>query len=153
MLAILMIALIFTQPSWIRFYAAVVFVLVNALFNFAVADITDGWYYVVAGYVDLMVMVALLPAAVQDKMSNRLMWICITSIGLNIAGCIAWYNFQRPTLYNLSYVVLYVWAILTLVMRDTADAGNNMGNNRMARILFGIRPDRDSSNRIHEKIV
>ena len=132
------------QDKCERSYSILVVVFLNAIFFIVMTGNNSAWYFIAAAMTDLLAIILMLPVSDKDRLSKSLSTVCAVSILINVAGCIAWYNFREPTLYNNASIALMVWAIILMIITKDSDVESNRDNS----LRPGVRVDRDSSSRV-----
>lgn len=118
-----LIAVVFFQPSAPRFFAAASFVAVTFSHELFFVDYDGLAYYGSAALLDLGIIVITSGINPLPKMVLRLHVICAVSIFINLLGWLLWLSYLPPTLYDMAFVALYAWALVTLIRRDKLDVG------------------------------
>lgn len=113
----------FIQPNAPRFFAAVTFVSVTFLHELFLSHYDGLLYYGSAALFDLFIIVITSGIHPVPKMVLSLHKICIASILINLAGWVLWFFYFPPLVYDAAFVVLYVWALITLINRNGLDVG------------------------------
>lgn len=83
-------------------------------------------YYGLAAVFDLAFIVTTISFR-DSKMLDSLYNICLTSIVLNFFGWILWFVFVSPIVYDISFLCLYIWAVVVLLKRDDYVGGFGVG--------------------------
>jgi hypothetical protein len=112
------------QPNAQRLFAAVIFVGITLLHEVFLSHTTGLMYYGSAAMFALAVIILTSGIRPVPKLVMRIHMICVTAIGLNFIGFILWFNYIDPALYNFSFVLLYLWALVTLIRKDKTDVGS-----------------------------
>jgi hypothetical protein len=114
--AILLTAVL--QPTRDRAVPALMFAVPAVLHGLLLGD-TDGlYYYLSAALVDIGVLAVLSSLSSRSELVVRLAHISTASIVLNATGWVVWMLYLPPDGYNLSFIVLYAYALFTLTRRS-----------------------------------
>jgi hypothetical protein len=114
-----------TQPAAARLKVASVFSSATIL-HCVIGEYVDGSaYYLSAAVLDS----AVITITANFKETSQITWgihrICLASIVLNAAGWVTYMRYDPPGVYNLSFIFLYLWAIMVLMKRDRHYDGDN----------------------------
>lgn len=109
------------QPNAGRMLAAAVFAVVTLSHEVVLFDLDGLAYYASAALFDLGIIVALGAMTNISKLALRLQRVCAASILVNAVGWALWVTYYPPALYNHSFVVIYGWALYTLLTGSTRD--------------------------------
>jgi hypothetical protein len=139
-LLLLIVLLVFRQPTAQRFYAACCFVVPTVLHDFIFAKYDGLLYYGSAALTD-SISVALLSIIGSCKLAYNLQRLCLVSILLNFVGWITWTSFWSPTIYNLSFLALYTTAALLMLRKEKADG---VGDSTLVRRYSNVQRDYSS---------
>ena len=151
-LYVLMTVIAIFQNKWERSYSIMVIVLSNVSFYVVMSDTNSAWYFITAAMVDLLAIILMLPVSSKDRLSMWLSVVCGSSILLNAAGFVSWYNFREPTLYNYAYIALMVWAIILMITTKAPDVGNNRDYRLLSSFLFNRNSSRHDADGDKKKI-
>lgn len=77
-------------------------------------------YYGSAALFDLLAIILMSGIRPVPVMVVRLQRICVASIALNAAGWVLWASYFPPLAYDLLFICVYLWALITLLLRDSA---------------------------------
>jgi len=122
-LMVLIIATAFIQPNAPRLYAAVIFVGATALHELFFSDYGGLQYYGSAALFDLAIIILTSGINPVPKMVLSLQKICIVSIIANLAGWVIWFLYYPPIIYDLAFVAIYAWTLITLIKRTGINVG------------------------------
>jgi len=111
------------QPNAPRFYAAVLFVGVTLLHELFLSHADGALYYGSAALFDLAIIILTTGISPIPRMVVDLHKICMYSIVANFFGWVLWCNYLSPLAYNTAFVVIYAWALITLIKRNGHDVG------------------------------
>lgn len=141
-LTILIVALLLVvllQPTRPRIYTAAVFAQVTFFHDALTSHIDGGAYYLWAAAADVLIMILLIPVSSWCQVSYHITHLAFMSIILNVLGWILWYNFYEPAVYDASFIVLYVCALITLLKRHGNNYHDGVGTGRRTGNRAGIR--------------
>lgn len=138
----MLLVVVLLQPTRDRLYTAAIFAQVTFFHDALLGDIDSGWYYASAGAADVLIMILLLPVSHRCETAYRITHVAFVSMILNVLGWFLWYNFYEPTVYDASFIVLYVTAIITLLTRHGDNKHGGVDNSGMGGVRFGIRAAR-----------
>lgn len=113
----------FIQPNAPRFFAAVIFVSITLLHELFLSHYDGLLYYGSAALFDLAIIILTSGINPVPRMVLSLHRICIVSILVNLLGWVIWFFYLPPLTYDLAFVVLYAWALITLINRNGLDVG------------------------------
>ncbi len=126
MITVLLVLIVFAgafQPNAPRLFAAVVFVVVTLSHEFFMSD-TDGLiYYGSAALFDMGIIMLTSGINPIHQMVTDLQRICLASVFVNFIGYFIWLSYLPPTIYDMSFMVLYAWTFIILIERNGADVG------------------------------
>lgn len=126
MLDIIMLALVVVsafQPTREREYAAFLFTGFAVCHYVLMYDV-DGWlYYFSAAALDAAVVFFTLRLKIISPVIESIHSICYISIMMNFFGWLLWQLYLPPDAYNSAFLLIYAWAIMNLLRRETGDAG------------------------------
>lgn len=132
----------FVQPSAPRLFSA--FIFVGASIGLIIADkldlLSDYMLYMSSALASVLVMILLSASVLVSSVVLTLHKICLAAILLNLGGYIA-YELDLSYLgYNLSFSILYIITIITLLKKDgRSDVGGFDSNSWRATISFNFR--------------
>lgn len=138
-LFILLLIVVVLQPTRARVYTAAVFGQVAFFHDALTHHMEGGGYYIWAAAADVLVMILLIPVSSRCIVAYRITHLAFMSILLNVLGWLLWYNFYEPTVYDASFIVLYVCALITLIKRHGNNKYDGVGTGRRTGNLAGIR--------------
>ena len=126
---ILLVGLV--QPSAPRLFSA--FVFVGASIGLIIADkiglLSDYMLYMSSALASVLVMIILSASVLVSSVVLTLHKICLVAILLNLGGYIT-YELDLSYLgYNLSFTILYIITILTLIKKDGRSDARGFGSN------------------------
>lgn len=122
-LIFLIIVTAFFQPSAPRLFAALSFVGITALHELFFSDYEGLQYYGSAALFDLAIIILTSGINPVPKMVLSLHKICIVSIVANLLGWIMWFLYYPPMIYDLAFVAIYAWTLITLIKRNGLNVG------------------------------
>jgi len=111
------------QPNAPRFFAAVLFVSATLLHELFLSDTEGALYYGTAALFDLAIIILTTGISPIPRMVIDLHKICMYSIVANFFGWVLWRNYLPPLAYDTAFVVVYAWALITLIKRNGHDVG------------------------------
>jgi len=118
-----------TQPSAPRLFSGVVFSVVSISLILIDSMLTDYMLYMVSALASVLVMIILSASVLVSNVVLTLHKICLAAILLNLGGYIA-YELDLSYLgYNLSFSILYIIAIITLLKKDGRSDARGFGSN------------------------
>lgn len=112
-----------TQPTAPRLFAALIFVGVTLSHEFILSDLDGFAYYGSAALFDLCIIAATSGINPIPRMVITLHKICLISMGANLFGWILWFSYFPPDAYNALFSAIYLWALITLIIRGRVDVG------------------------------
>lgn len=112
-----------TQPNAPRLFAALVFVGVTLSHEVFLSNYDGLSYYGGAALFDLAIIIATSGIRPLPQMVLSLHKICLVSILANFMGWVIWFLYFPPIIYDISFVVIYTWALITLIKRSGLDVG------------------------------
>lgn len=124
----------FKQPTIQRTFCAVVFILAIlalVLFTFGVSyfELDYVWRYIGAALACLsVVLITSQLSSIPDLLPN-LHIVCLISVIINALGYWAWYEYKHPVLYDISFIVIYMYTIILFRTRDYENESGNNSNN------------------------
>jgi len=118
-----LVVVAFIQPNAPRFFAAVTFVSVTISHELFLSHYDGLAYYGSAALFDLGIIAITSGIRPVPKMVLSLHKICLASMVLNLVGWGLWFFYLPPVVYDASFVILYVWALLTFINRSGLDVG------------------------------
>lgn len=122
-LALMVLAVL--RPTYAGQRVAVVFAGA-ALFHCIIGEGLDGSaYYLSAAVLDSAVITITANFKGVSQITRDIHRICLVSIVLNAAGWVTYMLYIPPVGYNLSFIFLYLWAIIVLMKRNRRYAGDN----------------------------
>ena len=136
-LVVIICILALFQSDHNRSVAAIIYAAVCGVHSILFYDLHGEYYYLSAAVSDLVVIVGIGILAKPTRLADNLMDVCLISIALNSFGFLTWWQGLPPEAYNLSYVALYLIAILALLREDCADG--YQPSKRNSRIRLSIR--------------
>ena len=119
----LMALSVLTQPNAPRLFAVLIFMAVTLSHDAIGGSMIGFWYYGSAALLDVGIIILTSGINPLPKMVVTLHRICMVSIAVNFFGWLMWYFYQPPTAYDSMFLVIYAWALMTFITRDTADVG------------------------------
>lgn len=128
----ILIAALF-QPSRDRFNVAMLFAVFTEGHGLFMSNLDGMEYYVSAALFDLLVIAGLFLYPMKTRLIEELQRISIVSIMLNFFGWIAWMLYFPPTAYNVSFMMLYTWTIITLLRKERGHVGDHSLDSRHPR--------------------
>jgi urea transporter len=114
-----------TQPTAARRKVAVVFTVATLAHCIIGEYIDGGAYYLSAAILASAIINITLGFKETSPITQSIHRICLVSIVLNAAGWVIYRRYFPPEVYNLSFIFLYLWAIMVLMKRDRRYAGDN----------------------------
>ena len=137
---------VFIQDDSDRFMVAAIFtapLLAHDLIFHTVLD-SVFYYYLSAGFIDLMVIMAIASMSRFTALSGDLQVISLVSIVYNFIGWILFTSGIESTAYSMMYILLYAWVIYAMY-RGEPENGGYRADSR----LFAIHPHGMSRRIIH----
>lgn len=122
-LLIAIVVLAFFQPNAPRFFAALIFVGITLSHELFLSNLDGLQYYGSAALFDLAIIILTSGINPVPKMVINLHRICIVSIIANLVGWVLWFLYVPPLFYDASFVLIYVWTLITLIHRNRSDVG------------------------------
>lgn len=120
MLVLLLVAAF--QPTAERAYAGLMFACVSIIHYVLMFDV-GGWaYYFSAALLDAAVIFFTIRLRIISPVIESLHAICYISILMNFFGWLLWQLYLPPDAYNAAFLLIYGWAILNLLRRESDDA-------------------------------
>ena len=101
-----------------RLYAACIFSIITLGYMIAGVFIDSGAYYIIAGLLDLSIIILLSYITKVVSTTILLQRISILSIILNTYGFYAYMTYQEPHFYNMAFILLYLYAVVVLTRKD-----------------------------------
>lgn len=151
-LMVLLVGTIFIQPNAQRLFAALVFAG-GALSHDVLFSGHGGLlYYGSAALFDLGVLMLISGIRPITKTIAQLHVICLASVLVNFAGWVIWWLYLPPAAYNLAFVTIYCWALVTLTRRNGADVGGFGLASWRACFCFNLPAGMRHSNRDTGKV-
>jgi len=118
---VLLAALI--QPTRERGLPAVIFAAI-AVGHWLFMSHLDGLaYYGSAAFFALVVIAITANLTCISSITRDIHRVCLVAIVLNAVGWCMWMLYLEPVAYNISFIFLYVWAIMVLCRKDAEYAG------------------------------
>ena len=114
----------FLQPNAPRLFAAVIFMGITLLHEVFSSSYEGIQYYGSAALCDLAVIILTSGINPVPKMVLSLHKICIVSIFANFGGWLLWFFYYPPLAYDVTFALIYVWALIILINRDKLDVGD-----------------------------
>jgi hypothetical protein len=108
----------FVQPNAPRFYACVIFISCNFFHSFFLSHYDGMLYYGSTAFINLVVILITSRINPLPKMVIMLHKICITSIVINFFGWVIWFLYYPPIIYNVTFVAIYAWTLITFINRS-----------------------------------
>lgn len=139
---VVLLVVVLAQPTRDRLYAAAVFAQITFYHQAIFGDLDSWWYYVSAASADVLVMILLLPVSDRDRLAYQLTMLSGVSMTLNALGVFVWYYESLMEPYRWAFIVLYAWAIITMLTRHGDDNNGHVGSGRMGGARSGIRSGR-----------
>lgn len=102
--------------------ASFLFVLAATLFQELCSNLDGSIYFFLAAFCDFIVAGVLHHFGTSRK-SLDMMLISIISMSINLTGWLLWFFYQPLDFYAAMFTVLYCAAILTILKKDSDDAG------------------------------
>ena len=136
-MVVIICVLVFFQSNHDRGVAAAIFAVVCGSHSVLFYDLPGEYYYMSAAVADLAIISGIGAFAKPTRLADNLMDICLISIALNAVGFLTWWQGLPPEPYNLSYVALYLIAILALLREDCANGYQS--SKRSSSIRLSIR--------------
>lgn len=121
---IIAIAFLALRQDERRFPAALVFAASLLIHDVFLSKLDGLFYYGSAALFDLIVITWLANLRQTSRLTVNLLRLSLVSIVLNFSGWIMWIMYQLPALYNLSYIVLYLCAIIALIKKEGLGDGS-----------------------------
>lgn len=113
------------QPTDERRVAALLF-SVSAISHHAAMYYVDGWiYYFSAAMLDAFVVMLTIRMRIISPVIESIHAICYVSIVINAFGWCMWMLYMPPDAYNAAFLFVYAWLLITLLKKETSDAGRN----------------------------
>lgn len=112
------------QASKDRFYVALIFSMLTLTHNIISASFSPLLMYFSAAITDLLIVCLIMTSS--SEMTRKLIIVSIWSIVLNGIGYILWQYYVSPFAYDLAFICLYTYAIIS--MHRGNDVGHNTGN-------------------------
>ncbi len=119
----LIIVMAFFQPNAPRLFAAITFVGITALHELFFSNYEGLYYYGGAALFDLFIIILISGINPVPKMVLTLQKICIVSMLVNLLGWILWFLYYPPLIYNVSFIGIYIWVLITLIKRTECYVG------------------------------
>lgn len=139
---ILTLAAVF-QPDKERRAVAGVFCCATLCHELFLSDIDGFLYYGSAALFDLAIISILSKMHIISGIALKLQRICVVSIIVNFFGWACWYNYFSPVVYNLSFILIYLWVLALLLQRNTHF---DLGKTSMGGMCSGFRGNFTSGN-------
>lgn len=140
MFLLLMVA-VFLQPNAPRFYAAVCFLAITLSHEGIAGHLTGLAYYGSAALFDLLIIILTAGINPVPRMVLWLHRVCMVSIVANGIGWVMWYAYWPPYAYDATFIVIYLWALVTLLERDAADdMGGFTADSWASCFRFSVNP-------------
>jgi len=79
-------------------------------------------YYIGSALFDLATIIIISRAG--SSMALSIQKICVASICLNFFGWVMWMLYMPPVMYNSLFIALYIYALFTLIKRNSLDVGD-----------------------------
>ncbi len=138
----LLIALLFcviAQPTVVRGYVAILFVIVTMLHELVGVRLDGLAYYGSAALCDLAIIVLTSGLRPVPAMVSRIHLICLASIIVNAVGWAMWAAYLPPTVYDAAFVLIYLVAVVAMLKKDSSDVmGGHTPGGRRTRIRGGL---------------
>lgn len=140
MMTVVLIALlvcVWMQPTLARGYVALLFAGVTLLHEIIGTRLDGIMYYGSAALCDLAIIVLTSGLRPVPAMVTRIHLICFASIVANAVGWAMWAAYLPPTVYNATFVAIYIGAVVVMLKRDNSDVGGHSPNSRRANFRSG----------------
>lgn len=111
------------QPNAPRLFAACIFTGIILLHELVLSSYTGLQYYGSAALFDLAIIAITSGINPMPKMVISLHKICMLFIFANLAGWVLWFFYYPPLVYDAAMVLIYAWALVTLINRDGLNVG------------------------------
>lgn len=102
--------------------ASFLFVVTTTIFHELCGNLDGSIYFFLAAFCDFIVAGILYRFGTSRK-SLDMMLISIVSMLINLIGWLLWFFYQPLDVYVAMFVMLYCAAILTVLKKDSVDAG------------------------------
>ena len=120
---IITIAFLALRQDGRRFPAALIFAASLLIHDVFLSELDGLLYYGSAALFDLMVITWLANLKGTSELTVNLLRISLASVVLNFTGWLMWVSYLEPSLYNISYVLLYSCAIIALIKEEGTGYG------------------------------
>lgn len=107
-----------------RFTAALIFAASLLIHDVFLSELGGLLYYGSAAFFDLLVITWLANLKQTSRLTVSILRISLVSIVLNFTGWLMWISYLKPSLYNLSYIILYTCAIIALIKKEGLEDGS-----------------------------
>lgn len=111
----------FRQMTKQRLFIALAFSLSCVGHAIKSERLSDVLYYLSAGAIDLIIFMAICVFARVTRFTDFMLFVCGSSLLLNLYGLIIYENFYPPTSYNNAFSVLYVITGFIFLEKDEGD--------------------------------
>lgn len=121
-LSLIIFVLALCQPNANRMLAGLIYGCVG-LAHWALLSwwVNDFAYYTTAGGASLLTILLIGRLRVISSTALSLIRVSLVEIVMNGVGCLLWYMYQPPLIYNLAFTLIFAWAIVVLLRKDRAD--------------------------------
>lgn len=126
-LVFLIMMLSLLQRSAPRLFSALIFSVVSTVLIFIDAALSDYMLYMVSALASVLVMIGLSASVLVSSIVLTLHKICLAAILLNFGGYLIYELGYSYLAYNLSFTILYIITILTLIKKDGRSDARGFG--------------------------
>lgn len=146
LLVLLLIVAMKLQKTEERKYAGLVYAGM-AIAHHIIMYFADGWlYYFSAAAVDALVVFFTLRLRIMSPVIESIHAICYVSIAVNAFGWVIWRLELPPDSYNAAFLLIYSWAIITLLRKERGDATRDTALGMGHHYVFTAPGKSDNSN-------
>lgn len=132
-----------TQPTKARLMGAAVASVLTIGHDYHLSDTTGALYYGSAAVTDMVIVFLLSVLRPVSRMAITLQRIHIAAICCNFVGWLLWWFRASPEPYNAAFIFIYLWMLVTLIMRGPLEY---VGSSAVCRLRTGLRCRSDSCN-------
>lgn len=111
------------QPNAPRLFAALIFAGLTLAHDFFSSNLDGLMYYGSAALIDLFIIILTSGISPVPKMVITLHKICMVSIVANFFGWVIWTLYYPPIAYDLAFMAIYAWTLITFITRGKIDVG------------------------------
>ena len=121
----IMLVVCLIQPSAQKVFAAITFAGITSLHDLGFSDYDGLLYFVSAGVCDLAIIILVSGIRPIPRVALVLIKISLVSIVANFFGWVAWVLYYPPLAYEVSFMLIYSFAVVTLLRKgsDEDDMG------------------------------